>query len=154
MPRVKFIVNNIRREKEIVNMVQENLDFLKKNKIRFTWPEKRVEDEYNKKIYEDYKKWLGKEWRKKENKFVEKLLHLFNRPKNTKFNVEVSNYGPLGFYNTRNNTITINLNTHLDVVDTIKHEMIHIMIESFVRKYELSYTDKERVVNIVFNILS
>jgi len=149
----KFVINNIEREKEIVNMTRKNMEFLKKNRIRFTWPEKTVEEEYSIEKYRKYRKWIEKEWEQKEQGFTKRLLVFFNKPMKTQFTVEISNYGPLGFYNSDTNTVTININTHLDSALTIKHEMIHIMLELFIKKYRIKHRQKENIVNTILEIL-
>jgi len=153
MKNVKFIINSIPREKEIVKMTQKYLSFLTNEKIIFTLPKKDVVKEYDIKKYQQYKKYLEKEWAKKEKGFVKRLLTFFHQPLELQFIVEISNYGPLGFYNSSNNTVTINMNHPFDVTRTIKHEMVHIMVEPFVKKYSVSYQKKEHIVNIVMEIL-
>lgn len=153
MLNIKFVVNSLEREKKIIDMVNKNINFFRTNKIIFTLPKESVEKEYSVKRYEVYKEWLEAEWVKREKGFVERLLTFFNRPAESQFTIEISNYGPLGFYNTNTNTLTINLNTHLDVISTIKHEMIHIILEPFIRKYQIEYTQKEFIVDTILKIL-
>lgn len=149
----KFSINNIEREKEILDVVRKNIDFLNENKIIFTQTQNSLEKEYKVKKYKDYKKWIKEEWKKREGGFLEKLLIFFNKPAKTQFIIEISNYGPLGFYNVRTNTVTINMNTMLDAVKTIKHEMIHIILEPFIKKYSIEHKQKEDIVNTVLDIL-
>ena len=150
----KFTISTLEREKEIVDMVRKNIEFLKSNRIRFTLPEKAIEKEYNIKKYESYKELLEAEWVKRgEDNFVERLLTFFHKSADFQFIIEISNYGPLGFYNENNNTVTINLNTHLDVIKTIKHEMVHIMVEPFIKKYHIEHKQKESIVNTILKIL-
>jgi len=150
---IKFVINNIEREKEIVNITGKNMKFLKKNRIRFTWPEEAVEEEYNIEKYRKYKKLVEKEWKQKEQGFTKRLLVFFNKPTKTQFIVEISNYGPLGFYNPDTNTVTININAHLDPVRIIKHEMVHIMLELFTKRYHIKHRQKENIVNTILEIL-
>lgn len=150
---IKFTINSIKQEKEIFEMVRKNIEFLKTNRIRFTWPEKTIEEEYDVKKYETYKKWLQNEWFKKENGFTEKLLAFFHEPIKTSFIIAISNYGPLGFYNANKNTVTVNLNNYPEVINTIMHEMIHIMLESFIQKYHIEHNQKEFIVNTILKIL-
>ncbi|OGZ32942.1 MAG: hypothetical protein A2V69_02980 [Candidatus Portnoybacteria bacterium RBG_13_40_8] len=153
MLNTKFVINSIEREKEIVDMVNKNINFFRTNRIVFTFPEKTVEEEYDIKKHENYKEWLETEWAKRENEFTERLLFLFNKSIELQFTVEISNYGPLGFYNTNTNTVTINLNTKLDVISTIKHEMIHIILEPFIRKYQIEHARKEFIIDTILKIL-
>lgn len=153
MPYTKFIISTIKKEKEIADMVSKNVDFFKANKICFTWPEKTVEEEYDINKYEKYKKQIEIEWAKREQDFTGRLLKFFYQPKEFQFTIEISNYGPLGFYNIETNTVTININSHLDVIDTIKHEMIHIIMEPFLNKYHIKYKQKEFIVDSILKIL-
>ena len=153
MSNVKFTINTIKREKEIANMVSKNVEFFKINKVRFTWPEKPVEEEYDINKYKEYKERIEKEWKKRGQGFVMRLLTFFHLPKKFQFIIEISNYGPLGFYNADTNTITVNLNTHLDAIDTIMHEMVHIMVEPFIKKYDIKYERKEFIVDTILKIL-
>jgi hypothetical protein len=90
----------------------------------------------------------------KQRKWIcRKTINFFHEFQKTQFAVKISNYGPLGFYNTSNNTITINLNNPLDVIETIKHEMVHIMIEPFIRKYRVDQASKEFIVETILKIL-
>ena len=74
----KFTISTLEREKEIVDMVRKDIEFLKSNRIRFTLPEKAIEKEYNIKKYESYKELLEAEWVKRgEENFVERLLTFF-----------------------------------------------------------------------------
>ena len=91
--------------------------------------------------------------KKRRGEFCRKIANFFHKPADFQFIIEISNYGPLGFYNENNNTVTINLNTHLDVIKTIKHEMVHIMVEPFIKKYHIEHKQKESIVNTILKIL-
>ena len=153
MINIKFVICDINREKEITEMVKGWLDFLKQNNIRFTWPEKPIEEEYDIEKHSAFKAKIEERWLKEEQEFVSRLLTFFHKPEDTQFIVEISNYGPLGFYNPANNTVTINLNTHLDPLSTIKHELIHLMVEPYIRKYKIQHSDKEKIVNTLLDSL-
>lgn len=149
---VKFVINTVDREKEIVRMTLKNIKFLKDNKINFSLPVKTVEEEYDIKKYETFREKVEQAWDKKKD-FTQRLLTFFHEPLETKFVVEISNYGPLGFYSFNKHAVTINLNTRLNPIDTIMHEMTHIMVEPFVLRYHISYHQKENIVNAILRIL-
>ncbi len=153
MKGVRFIICNIQREKEIINMVEKNVEFFKELKIKFTWPKKLLEEEYEIGKYKKYKKKLESKWTKKDNEFIEKLACFFRESSGLNFIIEISNYGPMGFYNARKNIITINMNNPNNV-NTIKHEMIHILVEPFIREYNINHGKKEMIVNTVKDIIS
>ncbi len=153
MKSTKFIICDIRREEEIVNMVEKNIVFLKENKIKFTWSKRPLKEEYKVEEYKKHKKELESKWTKKDDQFVEKLVYFFGKPPGLNFIIEISNYGPMGFYNARKNTVTVNINNP-NSVDTIKHEIIHILIESFIKEYNINHEKKEMIVNTVKDIIS
>jgi hypothetical protein len=150
---INFAISDIEREKEIAKIVRKNIDFFKDHGIKFTQPDREIAKEYNINKYEDYRGKLESKWGEKENVFVQHLLSFFNKSEKTQFTVEISNYGPLGFYNFNTNTITINLNMDLDPTETIKHEMIHIVLEPFVKKYHIEHEQKENIVHTILEIL-
>ena len=154
LANVRFVINAIEREQEIAAMVSKHIEFFENNNIRFTRPVQSVDEEYDAEQYETYKIRLETEWTKREQGFTERLLTFFQRPADLQFTVELSNYGPLGFYNEKSNTITVNLNTHLDPVRTIMHEMVHIMLEPFIQKYRIEHNAKESIVNAVVGFLA
>lgn len=130
-------------------MVRKNIKFLETNRICYTLPQKTIEKEYIIKKYEKYKEWIENEWEKEEKGFTEQLLTFFHGPLDFQLTIEISNYGPLGFYNENKNIATINLNTHLNPVNTIKHEMVHVMLEPFIKKYSIDHSRKEFIVNTI-----
>ncbi len=153
MRNIKFIICDIQREREIVDMVEKNFEFFKKFKVKFTWPKKPLKEEYDIEKYKKYKKELESKWTKDDDEFVEKVLCFFRESQELNFTIEISNYGPMGFYNTRKNIVTINMNNP-NSVNTIKHEIIHILIEPFIKKHNINHEKKEIIVNTVKNIIS
>ena len=63
---VKFVINTVDREKEIVRMTLKNIKFLKDNKINFSLPVKTVEEEYDIKKYETFREKVEQAWDKKK----------------------------------------------------------------------------------------
>lgn len=134
-------------------MVERHADFFKKQQIRFTWPEKSIEEEHKSKRYEEFISSIKANWGNSEDEFIKRLLIFFHESPDSQFTVEVSQYGPLGFYNLERRTITINLNTHLNPLDTIKHELVHLMLERFIRAYNFSHEQKEDLVNTILSLI-
>lgn len=150
MNKINFSINTLKEEKEIVEMTRKDVDFFKSQEIEITWPENTtVEEEYDKKKYEKFLKQVRERWQESSDNFLEKTADFFDKDMK-EVQVKVSAYGPMGFYNTDNNTVTINLNNDRPV-ETIKHEIIHIFLEPSHNKENWSYKKKERVVS---NILS
>jgi hypothetical protein len=144
--KIKFQINTIKEEKQIVEMTRKDVDFFKKHKIRITWPENTtVKKKYDKERYQEEMKKIKKKWEEVNEKFIEKVANYFDN-KVGKLRVKVSAYGPMGFYDTETNTITINFNNNKPV-QTIKHEIVHIMIEKTKKIDKIEYTKKEKIVN-------
>ncbi len=142
---MKFSINSINEEKEVLERTLQVKLFLENERVKFTLPQKSIEDEYNKEEYESFKNTLKKNESELDD-FSRKLSVFFNK-KPLSFSIKISAYGPMGSYDTNNNIITINKYIDRDPIGTIKHEMVHIMVEHFVQEYSLSHTEKERLVN-------
>ncbi|MGM0439383.1 MAG: hypothetical protein ACQEP3_03050 [Patescibacteria group bacterium] len=150
MNKISFSINNIKEEKQIVEMTRKDVDFFKRHKIKITWPKNTtVEKEYNKERYQKELENIKKSWEKEKNNFLEKASDYFNQEIGEVM-VKVSAYGPMGFYDAETNTVTINFNNSKPI-QTIKHEIVHIMLEKTQKRGEIKHTKKENVVN---NILS
>jgi len=150
--KIKFHINTIEEEKQIVEMTRKDVDFFKEHKIKITWPENTtVEKEYDRDKYQKELKKIKKEWEENNNNFLEKVTNFFDKDIG-KVWIKVSAYGPMGFYDAETNTITINFNNN-NPVQTIKHEIIHIMQEGFYKKEKPSYESKEKGVNDVLSTI-
>lgn len=156
MSKLIFTICSKEREREIDEMVKKNLDFFKQNRIIFTQSERSIAEEYDLKKYDEYKERIGTEWDERSGDFFQKLSDFFRLPSELLFTVEISNYGPLGFYNTNGNIVTININAdnRQDFTNLIKHEMIHIAVDQFIRKYAVSYSQKEKIVNALLELFN
>ncbi len=150
--KVKFKINTIEEEKEVADMTKGAIDFFKKENILFKWADERtIQQNYNERKYKDFLKKIKKRWKKEENKFVEKLIDFF-KVEDINFTVKITSYGPMGFYQADKNQIILNLYNEKPV-RTIKHEMVHIMVEPFIQKYSIDHNDKERSVNFITDFL-
>lgn len=155
MQKIIFKINSIKEEKQVFKLVRDNLEFLKKERLIFTWPEKSIEEEYDKKLLEEAKKKIEQEWKQKENNFFRKIELFFNIKIKKPFIVKISNYGTLGSYNNLERKVTINKNhKNKDIVETIKHEIIHIIIEPYIQKLKIDHSRKEYIVNSIYEIIS
>ena len=152
MSKVIFKINSLKQEKDIYKMVQDNLEFLKENKIQFTWPQKSISEEYNEKALTDFKDYLEKKWQQNEKEFCGKLKDFFNIKEND-YIIYISNYGTGGCYNLPNR-VTINKNFDYDYIRLIKHELIHLIIEPFIKKYKITHNKKENFVNTILELLN
>ncbi len=155
---MKFSVNTIKEERDVIQRMKSNLEFLKENRIRFTWfaNNKKIEEEYQPNRYENFRKKLIKEWMEYNDNFIEKLSVFLGRKLEEKdFSVKISNYGPLGSYNHKNNSIFINMNIEEKRrIGLIKHEIIHIVLEFLFRKYIVDYKRREKIVEKTTEIIN
>jgi hypothetical protein len=147
-----FINNTIQEERMNIERFRNHVTFFKENNIHFTFPENDTDIQYDSNKYEHFRSILSKKWNTQKDNFVDRLKFFFNADDTLQFTIHVTQYGPLGFYDPETNAISINLNCHLEPIDVIKHEMIHLMIEPFVQKYNLSHEQKERAVDTLENV--
>jgi hypothetical protein len=157
MKRVRFVINTIEEEESVCKIAKNNVDFYISQRIVFTLPSKTIEEEYDLSRSEDFNSHLEKWWSEDDEEFIEKLLVFFNKPLNTAFVVSLSIYCVLGLYTNKENIITINnciKDIDFDPIRIIKHEITHILVEPFIEKYSIGYSEKEEIVNKVLKIIS
>lgn len=146
MNKINFSINTLKEEKQVVEMTRKDVDFFKQHKIKITWPKNTtIEKEYDKDKYQKELKKIKTKWKKQNNNFLEKASNYFNEEVGEVW-VKVSAYGPMGFYDTETNTVTINFNNN-HPVETIKHEIVHIMTERTQKRGEMKHGKNENVVN-------
>ncbi|MDD5639359.1 MAG: hypothetical protein PHR47_00950 [Candidatus Pacebacteria bacterium] len=156
MSKLKFVPNSLKEEVIISEKTQKDIEFFNKHNIIFTLPQKQIQEEYNIEKYNDFILCLKKWWTKNDDEFINKLLIFFNKPTKTEFLVKISNYGVLGSYSDKQNTITINCyikEIDFDPIRIIKHEIIHILVQPYIETYSISHGKKESIVNSIFEIL-
>ena len=129
-------------------MTRKEVDFFKKNKIKITWPQNNtVEEEYDKKRYQEELRSIKEKW-KEEDGFMKKVSKYFNKEVGEVL-IRISAYGPMGFYDPKSSTVTINLNNKKPI-ETIKHEIIHIML-ALSGKEPDDHKEKESRVNKILS---
>lgn len=122
----------------------------------FTLPRHNIEEEYDKSALQSFTKKLEQAWHEREHNFITKVSQFFNTPITDPFLIHITNYGPMGhyLYPTRHIFINRSIEDHgFDAVRTIKHEIIHLIIEPFIQKYKISQVEKEKLVNVIADIL-
>jgi hypothetical protein len=119
-------------------------------------PQKTIEEEYDPKRYSEFMTFLERWWTEEDEAFIDKLLLFFNKDKDTIFTIKVSNYGVLGSYSDKENIVILNCcikDIDFDPIRIVKHEIIHILVEPFIREYSIVHEKKEEIVNGVLKLM-
>lgn len=153
MLRIKWRINTIKQEKLIAKNSARFVDLFKRNNIIYNLPTRAIDSEYCRKEYLNFKKWLLPKWQKGERDFLKKIAYFFNLKDNRPFIINITNYGPLGFYDYDAKNIFINKNSKLDIVKTIKHEIVHVMLQKYIDKFKIPHIQKEEMVNKLLEII-
>lgn len=106
--------------------------------------------EYNKKRYEEVAEKIKSDFCIIQDRLFEELQKFFNLDIKIDFLIYLTSYGTGGSYNLPN-TIILNINNKQSGYKTIVHEIIHLLIENQVKKYEVSHWEKERIVDLILN---
>ena len=88
---------------------------------------------------------------KKKIIFFDKIEDFFAVKINEPFEVNISNYGVGGCYNLPRK-ITINKQLPYDHILNIKHEIIHLLIEPFIKKHNIDFQNKEKLTNCILDL--
>jgi len=152
MSKIIFKINDPDQEKVYTESLKGSVDFFNSHRIVTTWPQKDVDKEYDTEAYMVFKSRIEEEWKQKENKFLNKIETLFNLKFDEPFEVYISNYGVGGCYNSPRK-ITINKQLPYNHVSNIKHEIIHLLIEPFIKEYNIDFNRKESIVEAILGVL-
>src|SRR3989338_3214221 len=95
---IDFIINTFEQEQEVVELFKGSVDFFKKQGIRFSMPERGIEEEYDEAVYQAFLEKAKAAWNENEGGFVGRLQSFFKIQSMLKFTVHITQYGPYGFY--------------------------------------------------------
>jgi hypothetical protein len=109
----------------------------------------QIKKEFNEEKFNEIKNDISADFLKIEKQFSRRIKSIFKFNIQDDFFVYLTNYGTGGSYNIPN-IIIFNINNPKGI-KTIFHEIIHLLIEKWVRKYELTHWEKERVVDLILN---
>ncbi|MFC1721628.1 hypothetical protein ACFL0Z_01800 [Patescibacteria group bacterium] len=147
---MKFIPSDLTCEKEIVKSMNSESAWMRKQGLDFTMPSKSIEQEYDQIKLQIVAKAVEAEWKKHGQDFFENLGLLLGKKISGDYQVCFTNYGPAGFYNLPNEVyLNINFIDEFDPVESVKHEIIHLLIEPFVIKKKLGHETKEDLVDTI-----
>ncbi|MEK7634890.1 MAG: hypothetical protein AAB446_00415 [Patescibacteria group bacterium] len=153
--RVKNTLSDLKWYKEN----KYNLEFIKLPKSIQQKVEKRediTDEEISKAVYEEFEANINTEkitqiepkWNEIKEKFFENLKTL-GLPLQETYTVHMTKYGSGGSYH-RPNTVKLNFETRMGVL-TLAHEIVHLTIDSLIRKYNIEQWTKERIVDLTMN---
>jgi len=114
-------------------------DSLKKIKIA-------LEDEFNEKDYKKTEKEILRNFSKVEN-FCNKLKNVCGKNAKKEYEIILTRYGVGGSYSLPNRII-LNINSK-SKLNTILHEITHLMIEKYILKHNIEQNQKERIVDLI-----
>jgi len=109
----------------------------------------KIEKEYNEQDYKQITEKILFDFSIIEKQFSEKLRMIFNVKIPAIFVVYLTKYGVGGSYDLPN-IIIFNINNKRGI-KTIVHEIVHIIIEPWVQKYEIQNQEKERIVDLILS---
>ncbi|MFH1620550.1 MAG: hypothetical protein ABIB04_00510 [Patescibacteria group bacterium] len=141
-----FVSNTAEEEQSIVDRFHDSVDFFKRHQIRFNMPRRAILEEYDSSLYEAYRAVAEADWANRSENFIEKLRLFFQRPEPFQFIVRITQYGPFGFYDFKDQSVTINRHANIDAFRIIQHEMIHVMVEPYILAQKLKHSQKEFIV--------
>lgn len=105
--------------------------------------------EFDEKKYEEAADRITSDFLAIKEHLSKKLKERFNKDITTTFFVHLTNYGVGGSYNLPN-IVIFNINNKKGL-KTIIHEIIHLLIETWIQEYKVQHWEKERIVDLVLN---
>jgi hypothetical protein len=109
----------------------------------------QIEKEYREEDYKIIKNKILSDFLMVEKQFSKKLKEIFNIKIPSIFFIYLTKYGVGGSYDLPN-IIFLNINNKRGF-KTIAHEIVHIIIEPWIQKYEIRYQEKERIVDLILS---
>ncbi len=154
--RVIIRANTIEQEKQIIEHTKKKIKWLKQNCYICVLPKKPLKQEYNIKDYKQGIAKIKKEWKKVEKEFFQRLIKLFGKKVEETYVITLTKYGVGGSYNLPN-LVYVNISKEYgfyNPIETIKHEIIHLIMQEFVVKNKLSHPQKEELIKLIESIVS
>ena len=152
---MEFSINTLEQEKKMLKNHCKDGDilFCKKREIPIYLPEISVEKEYSSKLLEAEKERIEKIWKKEAKDFQNKIKIFFNRKLD--ITIYITNYSTFGSYDPKVNSIFINRNIgNKHITRIIKHEVIHLLLNDYIKKFNINSEQKEDIVNSIVSVLN
>jgi len=109
----------------------------------------KLTKEFDKRKYEEIKDKILLDFSKINKILSKKLKEIFKKDVPITFVVYLTNYGTGGSYDLPN-IIIFNSNSKKGY-KTIVHEIIHLIIEPWIKEYKIQHWEKERIVDLILN---
>lgn len=129
--------------KKLEELETEELKNLTKEKVREFVLKEYEEKEYLEKINK-----IKTKWSNISAGLLKKLKELGFKPEPS-YNIILTKYGVGGSYNLPNEIIINFKNRGEKFIQTVIHEIIHLLIEPRIQKYKISHWEKERIVDLI-----
>jgi hypothetical protein len=149
---LKFEINRVKGTLEKLEWYKENgykplLPEIKDNDTI----EDSIKNEFDEKFYKKMEDEIRKEYEFIEIKFSDFLKNKFNLKILPNFNIVLTKYGVGGSYKLPD-TIIVNIwgnQINKPLIEVIKHEIVHLMVEEDVIKKKLPHCEKEKLVTSI-----
>jgi len=109
----------------------------------------QIEKEYDQAEYEEISEKLQGDFSEISGNLQRVLVNIFGEGVPTVYDVFLTKYGVGGSYGMPNNVVFNIYNKK--GIKTIVHEVVHLMVEENVQKYEIEHFEKERLVDLILN---
>ena len=107
--------------------------------------EEAIEKEFSEEDFQKAKDRLEKDWKQIKTNFIKKIKEITGKFPPKIINVFLTKYGTGGSYYTPNK-IVINA-PYKNLIEVLKHEILHLLLEEEVRKRKFSQKDKEKFID-------
>jgi len=107
-----------------------------------------LSNEYEENDYLNTAEEIKQKFEKIEKDFFTKLQDVCGKKIKRKYAVILTKYGVGGSYSMPN-TIIYNFGMKSSSFDTILHEIVHLVIEPYIKKYLIQQNEKERIVDLI-----
>lgn len=107
-----------------------------------------LKNEYKEEDYRKSANEIIKTFSEIENSFFEKLQVICGKKIKRKFKLVLTKYDVGGSYSMPNRII-YNFEMKSSSISTILHEIVHLVIEKYIQKYQIQQNEKERIVDLI-----
>ena len=111
--------------------------------------QRQIVKEFDEKRYKEVADQINADFATASIQLSKTLREVFGKDIPKTFCVYLTNYGVGGSYNLPN-TVIFNINNTRGY-KTIIHEIIHLLIENQIKKYNVQHWEKERIVDLILN---